>query len=447
MAGAEEGAVDEGERVDVDVNLSAANARRAARMGERPSPLPYNFKAIGEPPTASAPGSQQFVEYGYSHTAKVKDWRFPTEIISTHVRRPPPNPLYWSGEMKSMIKGPDDLINPLITPPTRDEKRAAKEAKAAERERFAGLEENAKAAETEAKLMAENEAKRAMVRKHLAVRVARYSIGGGVAFPQLPDSLESGIVTAANLIVSHVIPDAEAFTADELLTWVFNDIPLGPANGPTAAWYLEDITSYRKLTKDVIELIVREEGTRFADRGEAGMGATELEHAELLSQVVKSGPFKEVDGMWVQHPDLEDLVPYLLAERKPPMVIMHEGTKVKLDRLGATLYFVTYSALMFATKKFGTLLEDRKRPNLHPDRARGIDRREQLRKFFQAVSAAELKKGVRAVDLAEGTKPEMVGRSSTTSPPSAGAAMRCCQPDWPRVVQGQRRSRRRPCRS
>ena len=54
-------------------------------------------------------------------------------------------------------------------------------------------------------------------------------------------------------------------------------------------------------------------------------------------------------------------------------------------------------------------VEDRKRPNLHPDRARGIDRREQLRKFFQAVSAAELKKGVRAVDLAEGTKPEMVG--------------------------------------
>ena len=49
-------------------------------------------------------------------------------------------------------------------------------------------------------------------------------------------------------------------------------------------------------------------------------------------------------------------MPYLLAERKPPMVIMHEGTKVKLDRLGATLYFVTYSALMFATKKFGTLL-------------------------------------------------------------------------------------------
>ena len=29
-----------------------------------------------------------------------------------------------------------------------------------------------------------------MARKHLAVRVARYSIGGGVAFPQLPDSLE-----------------------------------------------------------------------------------------------------------------------------------------------------------------------------------------------------------------------------------------------------------------
>ena len=55
MAGAEEGAVDEGERVDVDVNLSAANARRAAQMGERPSPLPYDFKAIGEA------DSQQFV--------------------------------------------------------------------------------------------------------------------------------------------------------------------------------------------------------------------------------------------------------------------------------------------------------------------------------------------------------------------------------------------------
>ena len=86
----------------------------------------------------------------------------------------------------------------------------------------------------------------------------------------------------------------------------------------------------------------------------------------------------------------------------------HEGTKVKLDGLGATLYFLTYSTLTFATKKFGTLLEDRKRPNLHPERARGIDRRDKLQKFFQAISAAELKKGVRAVDLAEGTKPEMV---------------------------------------
>ena len=128
----------------------------------------------------------------------------------------------------------------------------------------------------------------------------------------------------------------------------------------------------------------------------------------MSAQVVKSGPFKKVNGTWVQHPDLEDLVPYLPAERKSPMVMMHEGTKVKLDELGGTLYFLTYSTLMFATKKFGTLLEDRKRPNLHPDRARGIDRREQLRKFFQAISSAELKKGVKAVDLAEGTKPEMV---------------------------------------
>ena len=400
--GPEEGPVNQGERVDIVVNWSEVNARRAARMGTHPSPLPYNFKAIGED------GNQQFVEYGYSHTAIAKDWRFPTEIIATYVRRPPPNPLYWSGEMKSMVKGPNDLINPLITPPTREEKRAAKAAKAAERARFTGLDENAKAAEKEEKLMAENEEKRAMARKHLAVRVARYSIGGGVAFPHLPDSLEPGIVTAANMLVSHVIPDAEAFTADELLTWVFNDIPLGPAKGPNYLWYMEDIASYKKTTKDVIELIVREEGTRFADRGDAGMATYDLERAELLSQVVKSGPFKEVDGMWVQHPDLEDLVPYLPAERKSPMVTMHEGTKVELDGLGATLYFLTYSTLTFATKKFGTLLEDRKRPNLHPERARGIDRRDKLQKFFQAISAAELKKGVRAVDLAEGTKPEMV---------------------------------------
>ena len=48
------------------------------------------------------------------------------------------------------------------------------------------------------------------------------------------------------------------------------------------------------------------------------------------------------------------------------------------------------------------------RVNNHPERVRGIARREQLETVFSAISAGELKKAVRKVNLPSGTKEEMV---------------------------------------
>ena len=96
-----------------------------------------------------------------------------------------------------------------------------------------------------------------------------------------------------------------------------------------------------------------------------------------------------------------------------------KGLQVELSELGATLYFSQWSVFVSARNAFNKHLENRvrvKNPDL-PDRIKGVERRAELTKVFGAISAAELKKAVRAVNsmhedednvLREGTKPEMV---------------------------------------
>ena len=81
---------------------------------------------------------------------------------------------------------------------------------------------------------------------------------------------------------------------------------------------------------------------------------------------------------------------------------------VDLSAIGATLYATRMSTLIYARNKFNKLLEDRTHQPKNPDRVKGIERRKELTTLFQAISAAELKKGVKALNLPEGTKGEMV---------------------------------------
>jgi hypothetical protein len=85
-----------------------------------------------------------------------------------------------------------------------------------------------------------------------------------------------------------------------------------------------------------------------------------------------------------------------------------DGSTVDLSAIGATLYATRMSTLIYARNKFNKLLEDRTHQTKNPDRVKGIERRKELTILFQAISAAELKKGVKALNLPEGTKSEMV---------------------------------------
>ena len=106
-------------------------------------------------------------------------------------------------------------------------------------------------------------------------------------------------------------------------------------------------------------------------------------------------------------------------KREKAIIVTHKGSEVELSELGATLYFSQWSVFVSARNAFNKHLENRvrvKNPDL-PDRMKGVERRAELLKVFSAISAAELKKAVRAVNsmhedednvLREGTKPEMV---------------------------------------
>ena len=381
-------------------------ARRATRMGEVPAPLPYNFRATAD---------GLYEKLGYSDTAKAKDWRTPTEVLHTQTERPPPCDLFSGGQLANMPLKPGDLINP--PPLSKEEKKAAAQTTKEENARVKAMDPTEKYSYDMAQDLKKCEATRAKYRKHLAIRVARHSLGRGEAMSILPTSIQSAHVTCANELVEKMLPfDGVSFTEEELLTWVFNDIPLGPVKGASHLYYREAITNYNKLSGDMIDLIVQEEGSRFTN-----LDGDELEHAKLFTKAFTEGPFEQIElprgrHSWQQMADLEDLEPYLNDTRKPAIQVLYKGEEVELDELGATFYLASISTLIFASKKFNTHLEGRKRRSLNPERrpqqVPGL-RRAELKAAFTAINAAELKKAVRALnqgglELEEGSKGEMI---------------------------------------
>jgi hypothetical protein len=147
-----------------------------------------------------------------------------------------------------------------------------------------------------------------------------------------------------------------------------------------------------------------------------GQTASEYEHlklAKLFAKAVRCGPFKETSegsGEWLEVADLEELEEFLPSKLEDPMTVtLSDGAIVQLSTFGATLYASKMGMLIHVRNQFNKLLADRVRESTNPAvRVKGVERRKELTTLFAAISAAELKKGVKALGLTEGTKPEML---------------------------------------
>ena len=93
---------------------------------------------------------------------------------------------------------------------------------------------------------------------------------------------------------------------------------------------------------------------------------------------------------------------------KEMTITLSDGNEVELSAVGATLYASRMGTLIHARNQFNKLLEDRTHQPKDPDRVKGVERRKELTLFFQAISSEQLKKGVKALNLPDGNKPDMV---------------------------------------
>jgi hypothetical protein len=118
----------------------------------------------------------------------------------------------------------------------------------------------------------------------------------------------------------------------------------------------------------------------------------------------------EGSGEWFELENLEELEDSMPSKLEDPMTVtLEDGNTVELSAIGATLHASKMSTLIHARNQFNKLLDNRVRESTNAAvRVKGVERRKELTTFFGAISAAELKKGVKALSLPEGPKAEMV---------------------------------------
>jgi len=132
-------------------------------------PLPYNFKLNAE--------TGHYDKYDYSHTDVAKDWRAPSMKVATVIERPKPDNLFDHIGATLLSAQPTDLLNP--PPLSKEEKNRKAAAAKAERDRRAGLGDEARAEEDD-KIKGEKWlARRDLARCALAVRMGRKAFNYG----------------------------------------------------------------------------------------------------------------------------------------------------------------------------------------------------------------------------------------------------------------------------
>ena len=381
------------------VQVGWSEARRNARLGDTPGPLPFNWRCAA---------SGMYEKLGYTHDALGKDWRSPTVVLLMQAERPKSTALFSDGEMLAMSKKPDELLNPPA--PTFQEKRAAREVNKAEKERVNGLTEGQRLQENKLAGVQKFDAQRASARQFLAVRAARHSLGYGYGMSAMPnaDTIQEEHMTLANKLITAIMPvDNIKLSQDDLLMWAFNSIPLGPIKSAVDLFYRDRFHEYRADSRDVFDMLSLLEGSRFTE-----LPPEELPKLEMLRGVFFKGPFEYHDG-WKEKAGMEVLVPYIGVLRSSGGLVWcptsdgHEGCEVELSALGMTLFLANFTLLKSAMTAFGKLLPNRNKPP-NPDRMKQGQRRQELRDVFSAVSQVELKKASKVIDLPAGSKKDMI---------------------------------------
>ena len=206
-------------------------------------PLPFNYKV-------NANGG--FDKYGYSETAVAKDWRAPTERLSTVVGRPDSDHLF---ELRAMLsKEPDELLNP--PPLTREEKKAKAAADKAERERRAALGDEACAEEDEQNKATKWFAARLLARRALAVRFGRKAYNFGIGLVTTPSEIPAEQLATINAEIAKVLPDDEiTLTNDQAVMWLTHAVPL---TREVQKYFNSHSSSsaYQSITRDICALLL-----------------------------------------------------------------------------------------------------------------------------------------------------------------------------------------------
>lgn len=382
-------------------------------------PLPYNYVVNGD----------GYDKMGYSNTALASTWRTPTVRLSTVYERPKPDHLF---DCAPLDKEPGDLLNPPKPTLSKEEKAAKLAAGKAESARRKALSEEAQAAEDERVRVDKWLDARKLDRRGLAVRIGRLALNHCRSITHLPTAMPAEHLDFVSKMIEKALPiDEIEFTAEQAATWIYHSVPL---TQQVLKYYAigAKMSGYSSITKDIYELLMVEEleGSRFADLDE-----DILEHAKLFARVIRYGPFehlRERPGAangWevIENDELESLEEYLPEKREKALSVVHEGCELELSELAATLYRGQIYLLTHARNKFNTYLENRIRQPTTVGRVKGVERRKELTTFFNAISSAELKKGMKALGLPEGTKTDMLEALITRFAPKrkrkrAGAA-------------------------
>jgi hypothetical protein len=215
-------------------------------------PLPFNYKV-------NAAGG--FDKYGYSETAVAKDWRAPTEKLSTNVLRPDSDHVF---ELRTMLsKEPDELLNPPAL--GKQEKKEKAAADKAERDRRAALGDEARANEDEQKKAKKWFEARSLARRALAVRVGRKAYNYGIGFTTTPSEIPAEQLTTINAAIAKVLPaDEITLTNDQAVMLLTHAVPLSKE---VQKYFNADarLSAYQSVTKDICELLLVDEmeGGRF----------------------------------------------------------------------------------------------------------------------------------------------------------------------------------------
>ena len=278
------------ELADVEADASGRRgsaARRASK--EKFQPLPFNWSKDEE--------TGMFTRLAYTGTQTAGDWRLPTvlETNTTKVEKPPATRLFGEGQNLSLRLEAHALLNP--PPMTKQEKHTQKQLAVQERSRVKELTPEQKEEEKYKANIKKLAEQNAMARRTMAVRFARaaFNYGIGILIPA-PENLAPSLLEHVNKHVAKVLDLEEgsedavalAMNAEQFCMWVPHATLL---TGDAVKYYQDALSTYQRVTKDITDMLLLEEGCYYN-----GLEEEPRRLLELLGTCVRYAPFADGGG-------------------------------------------------------------------------------------------------------------------------------------------------------